>query len=341
MNSGAFFILLKLQMKTKTIKRLLLSSLVSALVAILLTIIHIKVTPPILLLERFIPGFGWIEIAVISLAGGFLMAGMLEQKRQSKLRVLSWTVFMVVFFAQLILGLLGIEKCLMTGNLHFPIPGLIIGGAVYRLKLSFMPILYLSTILLSGPAWCSQLCYFGAADNLVARTGKMQSGKLKFKNPVKHTVLFVVVTVALLFRFFGANESLTTIAAATLGIIGLAIILVFSSRKKKMVHCTSYCPIGTLTMYLKHASLFRFKITSSCTSCMKCTRSCRYDALNQKNIEEKKIGNTCTFCGDCIPSCPHDSLSYSFAGLKPAISREIYLTITITLFMVFLATARI
>jgi ferredoxin-type protein NapH len=32
-----------------------------------------------------------------------------------------------------------------------------------------MTILFLSTVLLSGPAWCSYFCYFGALDNAAAQ----------------------------------------------------------------------------------------------------------------------------------------------------------------------------
>ena len=53
----------------------------------------------------------------------------------------------------------------MTGKLHLPVPMMILAGPIYRGHTSVMSILFLSTLILSGPAWCSHLCYFGAIDN--------------------------------------------------------------------------------------------------------------------------------------------------------------------------------
>ena len=68
------------------------------------------------------------------------------------------------FFGQLALGIFADPIFLMTGKLHLPIPAVILAGPLYRFEGLFMPILFISTLLLSGPAWCSQLCYFGAFD---------------------------------------------------------------------------------------------------------------------------------------------------------------------------------
>jgi ferredoxin-type protein NapH len=56
-------------------------------------------------------------------------------------------------------------------------PMMILGGPIYRGQLSVMTILFLSTVILTGPAWCSQLCYFGAFDNL-APGAKIQTLQL-------------------------------------------------------------------------------------------------------------------------------------------------------------------
>ncbi|HDJ22855.1 MAG TPA: 4Fe-4S binding protein [Candidatus Aminicenantes bacterium] len=58
---------------------------------------------------------------------------------------------------------------LMTGKLHLPVPALILAGPIYRGTLSFMLILFLVTIVLVGPAWCSHLCYVGAWDDIACR----------------------------------------------------------------------------------------------------------------------------------------------------------------------------
>ncbi len=90
--------------------------------------------------------------------------------------------FSMVFFAQLLLGLAGIEKLLMTGKLHLPVPALIIAGPLFRGEGVFMLILFAATVLLVGPAWCSYLCYIGAWDNYAA-TAQKRPGRLPSWRP--------------------------------------------------------------------------------------------------------------------------------------------------------------
>ena len=99
---------------------------------------------------------------------------MQDPAKVSRWRKYTWFVFSVVFFSQLLLGLLVSDKFLMTGKLHLPVPMMILAGPIYRGHTSVMTILFLSTVILSGPAWCSHLCYFGAIDNL-ARLRKNQA----------------------------------------------------------------------------------------------------------------------------------------------------------------------
>ena len=135
---------------------------------ILLAFVQVKVERPMILAERFIKGGGWAEIFLISIYGAFVIYKMQDPVNVPEWRKITWTIFSVVFFSQLIIGLSGFEKFLMTGKLHLPIPMMIIAGPIYRGQLSVMTILFLSTVILTGPAWCSQLCYFGAFDNLAA-----------------------------------------------------------------------------------------------------------------------------------------------------------------------------
>ncbi|MBT4970590.1 MAG: 4Fe-4S binding protein [Bacteroidetes bacterium] len=254
----------------------------------------------------------------------------------------SWTLFSIVFFTQLILGTSGFDKFLMNPEkLHFPIPALIVGGPIYRGHISFMPILFLSTIILSGPAWCSQLCYFGAIDNIVAAKGKPNRKSIPYRNVLKHTFLFFVVIVAILFRLFNVELNLISAAAALFGIAGFMIILIVSTDLNKMYHCTVYCPVGTLIRYAKYINPFRMYIDSNCTECMACTKTCYYDALSIKNIQNRIPDVTCTLCGDCITSCHTSSIKYKFLNLKPETARNLWLIITITIHSVFLGLARL
>src|ERR1035437_2270596 len=174
------------------------------LIFILLAFVQIKVERPMILAERFFKGSGWIEIILISCYGAFVVNKMQDPLNVPLWRRITWTTFSLVFFTQLIIGLLGFDKFLMTGKLHLPIPVMILAGPIYRGQLSVMTILFLSTVILTGPAWCSQLCYFGAFDNL-ASSGKTTKQVLRHKGAIKYTVLFLVIAMAIILRWLNIS----------------------------------------------------------------------------------------------------------------------------------------
>ncbi|MCK4805032.1 MAG: hypothetical protein KAT88_10750, partial [Spirochaetes bacterium] len=133
----------------KLIKSRKLSLITFFVTGILLSLVQIKVSLPAILLERFIKGGGWIEILLLSVYASFVIHRMKDPDNVAYWRRLTWAAFSAVFFLQLIIGLFGFERFLMTGRLHFPIPALIILGMMYRMKISFMPVLFISTVVLS------------------------------------------------------------------------------------------------------------------------------------------------------------------------------------------------
>ncbi len=307
----------------------------------LLAMVQWKMTDrPILVAERFWPGAGWVQLTIIALYGAFVAFKMQDPKLAPQWRRNTWALFSLVFFGQLALGLLGAEKFLMTGKLHLPIPMMIIGGPVHRLQLSFMTFLFISTIVLTGPAWCSHLCYFGALDNWAAN-GKTKVSRLRNQRAIKSTILILVIVVALLLRWLNVPVLYTTLIAVAFGVVGIGVMIFYSRKRKKMVHCTLYCPIGTVVNIAKPINPFRMYIDNQCDLCMKCASYCKYDALNVQHIKNKKPGFNCTLCGDCVPSCPHGSINYKFLKLSPQAARNLYLFLTISLHVVFLALAKI
>ncbi|MBN2214418.1 MAG: 4Fe-4S binding protein [Bacteroidales bacterium] len=185
-----------------------------------LAIIHLKIDPPMLLLERFYPGYGWIEIILLASWAAFLTKKMQNPKEVFRWRKISWLIFSVVFFSQLLLGLGVDERFLMTGKLHLPVPAMILSGPVYRFKISFMPILFISTIILTGPAWCSHLCYFGALDNLAASGKSLRKVPLKNKMKYKHLILFTVISFTIILRIFNVPVLYATILGIAFGMVG-------------------------------------------------------------------------------------------------------------------------
>jgi len=322
------------------IKKYKLSLFVFLVSFILLAFVQIKMQKSMILAERFISGGGWVEIFLISCYGAFVIDKMKDPLNVPKWRRITWSTFSIVFFTQLIIGLSVTDKFLMTGKLHLPIPMMILAGPIYRGQLSVMTILFLSTIVLTGPAWCSQLCYFGAFDNM-ASGGKTTKEILKHKGTIKSTILILVIAAAILLRWLKVDILISTLIAVAFGVMGILIMIFLSIRKKKMVHCVMYCPIGSVVNIFKHINPFRMYIDQSCTLCMNCTKYCKYDALNPQDIKNAKPAITCTLCGDCLAGCHHSSIKYKFLGMKPESSRNLYLVLTISLHAACLALARI
>jgi len=321
-------------------KQYILPLIVFTLTFILLTFVQIKVERPMILAERIIEGAGWIEILLISIYGAFVAFKMQDPINVPKWRKITWTLFSIIFFTQLIIGLSGFEKFLMTGKLHLPIPMMIIGGPIYRAQLSVMTILFLSTVILTGPAWCSHLCYFGAFDNLTSG-GKTSREILKHKAAIKSTILILVIAMAIILRWLNVSMLLATIIAVAFGLTGISIMILISVKRKKMVHCVMYCPVGTVVNIIKHVNPFRMYIDKSCTLCMQCTKFCKYDSLNPLDIRNSMPSITCTLCGDCLAGCHHNSIKYKFLKMKPENARNLYLILTISLHAACMGLARI
>lgn len=251
-------------------------------------------------------------------------------------------LFVGVFFAQLALGIWADPVFLLSGRLHFPVPDIILGGAVYRWQLGFMPLLFITTVLLSGGAWCNQLCYFGALDALAAGTANRASRISSLRRTrVRLGILGIFILTALVLRLAGVPALWATLAGAGVGLLGIGVILLGSLRKKQMIHCSLYCPLGTLVAYAKNLSPWRFGIDGHCTSCLKCAAKCPYGALTREDIALRRPGRSCTQCGDCLPHCPHGALQYRFPGLGAATAQRLWLCVTLTLYACFLMLARI
>ena len=322
------------------LRNMLLPFSVFVFVALFLAGIQTGLASDLLILERFVKGGGWIEIFLIAFYGAFLAYKMNSVDFAPKWRRISWLVFSIFFFAQLIPGLIGFEKFLMTGDLHLPVPAMILSGPIYRGELTFMVFLFLSTVVLTGPAWCSHLCYFGGVDNAVAaRKNRKKSWKSKFR--MKNGLLVLIILGTILFRIFNISNLYALIGGVIIGIVGILLIIFISARKGKMANCILFCPVGTLVMYLKHINPVRMYIDDSCTNCGVCASVCNYDALTIPDIQSRKPGLTCTYCGDCLSICHKNAIHYKLFNLDPVKARSVYLFLTVSFHVIFMALARI
>ena len=90
-------------------QRLRLPLSVFIFTSFILAMVHSKVENPMLLLERFLEGGGWIEIFLIGCYGALVAYHMQDPARGQEWRKYTWFAFSVFFFLQLAPGLLGAE----------------------------------------------------------------------------------------------------------------------------------------------------------------------------------------------------------------------------------------
>ena len=322
--------------------------LIVALSAFLLTgatlaVLQSKSGTPLLLPERFVPGAGWPLGVLLAVYAAWLVHRMAEARTASRWRRRAWLLFSVVFFTQLAVGLAGEQRFLMTGRLHLPVPALIVAGPIYRGSGLFMPILFLSTVVLVGPAWCSHLCYVGAWDNAAAAARRRPLRLPAWTRGLRWALSLLVVLVALALRLSGASATLALALGLAFGLAGVALMLLASRGQGTMVHCTVYCPIGLAANLLGKLSPFRVRIGPACTDCAACTPACRYGALEPEHVARRRPGLGCTLCGDCLDRCRDGQLSYRFAGRGGggATVRCAFLVLAVSLHAIFLGVARI
>jgi len=311
------------------------------LTAAMLACIQHFVPMPMLLLDRYWPSMGWLQVVLMALYAAWLTGRFADPAGASRWRPRVWRLFSLIFFAQFFLGLAGFEKMLMTGKLHLPVPALIIAGPLYRGSDFFMPILFTVTALLVGPAWCSHLCYVGVWDDCFSRSRSEPVQLPGYVSVIRFALLVVVVSTALLLRYFAFDWPAAICAGGLFGLAGIAVMVFLSRRHGVMIHCTCYCPMGLIGNWLGRLSLFRIKIGDGCTECNLCRKSCRYNALNPADIKLRRPGSTCTLCGDCIAACHSAQIGYRLPFLSPASARTAFLVLIISLHAIFLAVARI
>ncbi len=306
-----------------------------------LAVVQLLVENPMLLLERFLPGGGWLEILALGVYAAWLTEKMLDPDRQPIWRRRAWLLFSSVFFGQLLLGLAGLERLLMTGELHLPVPALIAAGPLFRGDGLFMPILFGATVLLVGPAWCSHLCYIGAWDQVAAAGRKRPRRLPSWTGRLRVALLLVVVIGAVGLRLAGVSAMVAGLLAAGFGLVGVAVMVSWSRRAGVMTHCVVFCPLGLLANLLGKLSLFRLRIRSECTGCLKCSAACRFGALSKNDIEHRRPGLTCSLCGDCVGRCEDRQIDYEIPVLGGLPARAGFVALVCAVHAAFLGVARI
>jgi len=316
-------------------------ALAAALAGAVLTVVHGKVARPMLLLERFAPGWGALEIAGLMAWAAFVARRMGDARAARRWRPRVWRLFSVAFFGQLLLGLVGVERCLMSGTLHLPVPAVILAGPAWRGGGWFMLGLLATTLVLVGPAWCSHLCYLGAWDDTASRARRTPAALPRWARPGRPLLLALTVGVAALLRVLGAPTASAAWLGGAFGLGGVAVMLLASRRLGTMAHCTAWCPVGWVTALAGRLHPLKVRFGPGCTDCLVCTAACRFDALAPDDVARRRVGFSCTLCGDCVGACRHSALAFSFPGLGALGARRLFLVLVVGLHAAFLGLARI
>lgn len=310
-------------------------------VAALLVPVQLFMDPAGLLLERFLHAGGWWEAAALAFYAGWLADRLQDPRWIRKLRPKVWLIFSIVFFTQLLLGLAGVEKLLMTGKLHLPVPALIAAGPLYRGGGLFMAVLFTASVLLAGPAWCSWLCYIGAWDDRAARARRRPESLPFWRSRARLGILALVFATAFLLGRLGVGSLTAGWLAAGFGLAGVGLMVLWSRRTGQMTHCTMFCPMGWVATRLGKLSPWRIRIADSCTDCGACTPVCRYDALSTDDVLRRVPAESCTLCGDCVGVCPTTSLQYRLPGVGPQRARTAFMVLVAAMHAAWLGVARL
>lgn len=299
-----------------------------------------------LIAERFIPFMGTVQSFAIACYAVWVFAKLENPKTHNTYRPIIWICFSLFFFTQLFLGLFGIQKFLMTGQLHFPVPGFIVFGAVYKGTAGFMFALVLTAVLLTGSGWCSHLCYFGAFDAWASRkkTVKQLSPKITLWLPyLRFAVLFAGIAIA-----FGLSYNnvplLWVLTVSWTYILSTIIIITLLSRKwQLMIHCSAFCPMGAVISCLAKISPWRIKILPQCNNCNSCEKVCKYKAISEKSRTAGKVLHNCTLCLDCMNICKQKAIYLKIFGIKASKeqTRIVFIAMITIIHALFLAFAKV
>jgi len=299
----------------------------------------------LLLLERFLPVIGSVQIFFAACYGAFAVGLLADRRYSRRARFWLWLTFGLIFFAQFALGLLGMEKMLLTGQLHVPVPAFVLYGAVFRETLNAMPFIVLATTLLAGGAWCSLFCYFGTFDALAGNSQPLRPLPVWLVWMLRYgrlAVLLTAIPIVLLLRWAGCNMAGAVSLAVAYAIASLFFMVTVSRKYGGLLHCGTVCPLGLIVRWLGRLAPWRLQVdVSRCDNCGVCEKICRWRAITPAS---RAMGNSlpdCTLCRDCLSGCSRGALYLRCPGLSPMLANSVFTGLIAALHAIFLSVAMV
>ena len=295
------------------------------------------------LLEALFPAWGGIQLFLLAWYAGFVTGKLLTPRTSRKTRKTVWIVFSCFFFGQLALGLAGVPGFTGFGKPHIPVPGMILFAPLYRGSLSMMLFLVLAACLLAGSAWCSMLCYFGSIEAATSGKAVRQTPPL-LAAALRHGragVLAIGAATALGLRFAGVGTDIAIGLGLAFAVASLAAALFLSRRYTGMAHCAAVCPMGLAVNLLGRLSPWRLGIDRErCDGCGACEKVCGYRAIDAGRRLAGTASFRCSLCRDCIAVCSRKAIRIKSPLLPASVSGHVFVVVTVTLHVLFLAAAR-
>lgn len=162
------------------------------------------------------------------------------------MRLRIWRLFSLVFFGQLVLGLVLDSRFLLSGDLHLPVPGVILAAPLYRGGGYFMLILFGVSVLLVGAA-----C---AASSVISESGTRARRRVAARRSLgaaplwlpalRLSMLGLTLLVPICLRLSGAPLEAALACGLLQGLLLVPCAAMISRKLGYGAYCAGICPLG-------------------------------------------------------------------------------------------------
>jgi len=225
---------------------------------------------------------------------------------------------------------------------------IVMGGFEGYITMSFLFFtIWFGSSLFVGRAYCSYICQWGAAQEVLGYTVSkpLDPAKKKNRRKIKYIVFIIwIIFIALgpimnmgyifgFSPFYPTPEDPTGIISWNsvaigqfifyFGILGSVVIL-FVLVGGNRSFCNYACPMGVLGIIgtkiknlLRYPSLHLEADSEKCTQCKQCSRTCVMGLEVHELVESGNMYDTdCILCGSCVATCNQDTIKYAWKWSK-------------------------